>query len=512
MTDVPAPGGGYTAYSYLTAGEDFRGFELAPEFGRVPGCRLAGLTAGQRQRAQRLLRDSLVISLHDHPVRFPLRMEETPEYNRTGRQHAAYAGLAASGLTVVFDNMMDGTACVTGNAPWRWDDVVTDLGMRQADLAHQDQVVVVRTMADIDEAHRSGRVGLVFGLESATPIENELDRLDVLYGLGLRQIGIAYSDANALGGGLAERTDAGLTAFGRRAVTRMNKLGLAIDLSHAGDRTALDTCEHSERPVFITHAGARAIWDIPRMKPDEVLRAVAGTGGVIGMSAAPHTTLSAAHPRHSIESVMDHFRYCADLVGLDHVAFGPDTLYGDHVALHRIFAHLLSIGAGPVPGVRPSTRSPTSTGWRTPQRTSPTSAAGWSSMTSTTPRSAPSSAATSTGPCAPSGCYRRVLSKARTGSIRLAAASKAISAPRGADSWMPTGSAPSHPQGRTRAGSPVRLKGAVKSPSSSPSGVSTGGVVAGAVNGAAGVSSTSVPRYTSAARGRSSSRRRSAAR
>ena len=353
MTDVPPPGG-YTAYSYLAAGQDFRSFELAPEFGRVPPWTgLAALTAGQRQRAQRLLRDSLVISLHDHPVRFPLRMEETPEYNRTGRQHTAYAGLAASGLTVVFDNMMDGTACVTGNAPWRWDDVVTDLGMRQADLAHQDHVMVVRTLADIDEAHRSGRVGLVFGLEAATPIENELDRLDVLYGLGLRQIGIAYSDANALGAGLAERTDAGLTAFGRRAVTRMNQLGLAIDLSHAGDRTALDTCERSERPVFITHAGARAVWDIPRMKPDEVLRAVAGTGGVIGMSAAPHTTLSAAHPRHSIESVMDHFRYCADLVGLDHVAFGPDTLYGDHVALHRIFAHLLSIGAAQGPVLRP---------------------------------------------------------------------------------------------------------------------------------------------------------------
>jgi membrane dipeptidase len=343
---------GYTAYSYLTAGEDFRSFELAPEFGRVPRY-AGGLTAEQEQRAQRLLRDSLVISLHDHPVRFPLRMEETPEYNRTGRQHAAYAGLAASGMTVVFDNMMDGTACVTGNAPWRWDDVITDLGMRQADLAHQDRVLAVRTLADIDEAYRSGRVGLVFGLESATPIENEIDRLDVLYGLGLRQIGIAYSDGNALGAGLAERGDAGLTAFGRRAVTRMNKLGLAIDLSHAGDRTALDTCEHSERPVFITHAGARAVWDTPRMKPDDVLRAVAGTGGVIGMSAAPHTTLSAAHPRHSIESVMDHFRYCADLVGIGHVAFGPDTLYGDHVALHRIFARLLSIGTAGGPSFEP---------------------------------------------------------------------------------------------------------------------------------------------------------------
>jgi len=332
----------YTAYSYLTPGRDFRNFELAPECGRVPTYQ-SGLTEPDEQRASRLLRDNIVISLHDHPVRFPLRMEETPDYYRTGRQHAAYAGLAASGMTVVFDNMMDGTACVTGHAPWRWDDIVTDLGMRQADAAHADGVLVVRTVADIDEAHRSGRVGLVFGLEAATPIENEIDRLDVLYGLGIRQIGIAYSDANSLGSGLAEATDGGLTALGRRAVRRMNQLGLAIDVSHSSDRTALDVCEQSDRPVLMTHAGARAVWDTPRMKPDHVLRAIAGTGGVIGMSAAPHTTLSAAHPRHSIESVMDHFRYCVDLVGIDHVAFGPDTLYGDHVQLHRIFADLLGI-------------------------------------------------------------------------------------------------------------------------------------------------------------------------
>jgi membrane dipeptidase len=254
----------------------------------------------------------------------------------------------ASGMTVVFDNMMDGTACVTGNAPWRWLDIITDLGMRQADIAHQDDVIVIRTLADIDHAHRSGKVGLLFGLEASTPIENEIDRLDVLYGLGLRQIGIAYSDSNALGSGLNETTDGGLTDFGRRAVTRMNKLGLAIDISHSSDRTGLDACAASERPVFMTHAGARAVWDTPRMKPDDVLRAVAETGGVIGMSAAPHTTLSHDHPRHDILSVMDHFRYCVDLVGIEHVAFGPDTLYGDHVGLHTVFGHLLKRpGGGP---------------------------------------------------------------------------------------------------------------------------------------------------------------------
>ena len=80
------------------------------------------------------------------------------------------------------------------------------------------------------------------------------------------------------------------------------------------------------------------------MKPDDVLRAVADTGGVIGMSAAPHTTLSHAHPLHTIESVMDHFTHLVDVVGIDHVAFGPDTLFGDHVGLHDAFSSNLSIG------------------------------------------------------------------------------------------------------------------------------------------------------------------------
>lgn len=334
------PSSQYSSYGYLTPGEDFSVFELAPEFDRVPPYN-SGLSVKQLERVQDLIKENLVISLHDHPVRFPLDMNLTPDYNRTGRQHTGFAGLMESGMTVVFDNMMDGTACVTGKAPWKWDDIITDLGMRQTDIYHQDSVAIVREVAEIAEMKRLGKVGIVFGLEAATPIENELDRLDILHGLGLRQIGIAYSDSNALGSGLNEVNDGGLTSFGRRAIKRMNQLGLAIDLSHSSDQTTLDACAVSSTPIFITHAGARGVWDTPRMKPDEVLKRVAETGGVIGMSAAPHTTLSQEHSRHCIDSVMDHFTYCVDLVGIDHVAFGPDTLYGDHVQLHRVFGHLL---------------------------------------------------------------------------------------------------------------------------------------------------------------------------
>jgi membrane dipeptidase len=335
---------GYRSYDYLDGDLRLPRDPLTPEFGRVAPYD-GGYPSSVVEHAEQLLADNVTISLHDHPVRFPDDMANTPAYNRTGRQHTAFEGLRASGLTVVFDNMMDGTAMVTGNTPWQWEDVVTDLGMRQADLAHQTDVVVIRSLADIARAHAAGHVGLVFGLEAATPIGNDLDRLDILYGLGIRQIGIAYSESNGLGAGLSETNDFGLTDFGRAAIRRMNQLGLAVDVSHSSDRTGIEAADASDVPIFITHAGARALWDIPRLKSDDALRAVAAGGGVIGMSAAPHTTISRDHRTHSLQSVMDHFEYCAELVGIDHVAFGPDTLYGDHVGLHTTFSALLGKAA-----------------------------------------------------------------------------------------------------------------------------------------------------------------------
>ena len=334
---------GYKSYSYLRDGTDFESFDLVPELGRVDGIDLQ-LSEVERSRADKLLADSVVVSLHDHPVVFPRQPDQFRAYNRSARQRTGYQGLAESGMTAVFDNLMDGTACVTSQHGWKWDDIVLDIGMRRCDLAHQDFVRLADSLADIEQAHERGGLAVVLGLEAATPIENEVDRIDVLYGLGVRQMGIAYSQSNALGSGLKEARDGGLTAFGRQAVDRMNRLGIAIDISHSGDRTSMDVIEASEMPVFITHAGARSVWPTPRMKPDEVIVACAQAGGVIGIEAAPHTTVSREHPSHSLDSVMDHFTYLVDLVGIDHVAFGPDTLFGDHVALHKVFSSAFKAG------------------------------------------------------------------------------------------------------------------------------------------------------------------------
>ncbi|MEU0794172.1 membrane dipeptidase [Amycolatopsis sp. NPDC005961] len=326
----------YESFPYLRRGVDFPAVELSD-----PGAHRSRFTAGSADdRIDRLLADNVTISFHDHPQLLPADFADTPAFLRAKHEFTAYAELRRAGLTAVFDNWF-GVIGSTRRAGWKWDDLITTLGLRLADLAHQDGVVVARTVGDILGAQRDGHVAFVMGTESAGMIENELDRIDVLYGLGIRQMGLVYAEANTLGSGQKEQLDGGLTAFGRRAVERMNAVGMLIDVSHASDRTSLDAIETSAKPVAITHAGARAVWPIARMKPDEVLEACAERGGVLGIEAAPHTTVSYDHRAQSIESVMDHFTHAVEVMGIEHVAFGPDTLYGDHAAFQKAIGDVI---------------------------------------------------------------------------------------------------------------------------------------------------------------------------
>jgi len=335
---------GYQSFQYLEPDVDYKPFKLAQEIGRVEPY-VYPVSEEQERHVQRLMQEHIIVSLHDHTSVFPEDMGQIIEYVRQGREWTGYQALSISGIDVLFENFMDGTALITSSAGWKWTDVIHDLGLRYSDFAHQDMVYVALTIDDLYRAKREGKLAFVATLESATPIENELDRVDVLYGLGVRSMGITYSESNALGSGLKEPRDGGLTHFGRRVVRRMNQLGMTIDVAHCGDQTALDVIETSQKPIVISHVGARALWNTRRMIPDEVFKACAEKGGVIGVEAAPHTTLTQRHPQHSIESYMEHVVYIADLVGIEHVAFGPDTLFGDHVGLHHAFAGPLSIGS-----------------------------------------------------------------------------------------------------------------------------------------------------------------------
>lgn len=335
---------GYRSYSYLVAGEDYQDIPLATQIDRVPSSAVP-LSDAEEKRARAILDRDTIVSLHDHTSIFPEDMGRVLEQRRQGRDATGFAGLARSDTDVFFENFMDGTATITSNKGWKWDDILFDLGMRYSDLAHQSLVYSAATLADLADAKPSGRIAFVPWLEAATAIENEIDRVDILYGFGIRGMGITYSEANTLGSGLREKNDSGLSDLGRAVVKRMNRLGMTIDISHCGDRTGLEVIEASTKPITITHAGARTLWGTRRMKTDEILRMMAEKGGVIGIEAAPHTTLTQKHPRHSLESVMEHVEHCVQLVGVDHVGLGPDTLFGDHLGLHHAFAVQLSLSA-----------------------------------------------------------------------------------------------------------------------------------------------------------------------
>ena len=347
---------GYKAYGYLDAGFDYMEFELCKEFGRVPPY-FVPLSKGEEERFEEFIERNVIIDLHEHPVLWPEDMSQAMELQHMGRDFTAYEGLSKAGIDCVFDNLMDGTAYVTSYSGWKWNDVVHDIGIRLCDLHHQSMVTHCRTVRDILDAAENGRVALVLCLESATPIENELDRIDVLHGIGVRSMGICYSESNMLGGGMGEAyLDSGLTDFGYDAVKRMNKVGMLIDVGHTNDRTAIETIEASAKPVFNSHSGPAAIAQ-GHTTGDEVLHAFAENEGLIGVGGAGRGLKTKKNPVGSIESYMECVEYCIDLMGIDHVGCGPDTLYGYHQGLYKYwFARRL--GKHDRPGRKPEESFP----------------------------------------------------------------------------------------------------------------------------------------------------------
>jgi len=321
---------GYQSYDYLEAETDYRDFELAPVHGfeQHP----IELTAEEAARLEAIT-DGTVVSLHDHPFYFPADVhDDIWPYIREGRAHMAYDALADTPLDAVFDMQFDGLSGIHSKHGWKWDDIVHDVSMRACDLAHSEYARQCRSVEDIHRARDDGSVAVVQALESTAMIENELDRIELLYGMGVRCMGVTYNASNSVGTGQGDiyERDGGLTKFGVAAIDRMNKVGMAISTSHASEQTTLDVCEVTDEPVFDTHALAQTEGMGQRGSSDEQLQAIADTGGVIGVLSSTHLP--------DIDTYMEHFEYLVDLVGIDHVAFGPDVLYGDHTALLEVLA------------------------------------------------------------------------------------------------------------------------------------------------------------------------------
>ena len=190
------------------------------------------------------------------------------------------------------------------------------------EVERQPQVLTVaRTTDELLEAKASGRLALILGFQDAIPFEDDLDRIGEFYGAGVRIVQLTYNIANKVGVGCLEASDSGLTELGREVVSRLDELGVLIDLSHCGPQTTLDGIRASNRPVSCTHTGCNAVYRHPRGKDDETLRLLADRGGVVGIYLMPF--LNAAGPP-TADDVLDHLDCALNVCGEDHVGIGSD--------------------------------------------------------------------------------------------------------------------------------------------------------------------------------------------
>jgi membrane dipeptidase len=323
---------GYKAYHYLEPYIDYEVIEYREPLKKEWAYNVP-LSGAEEDRFEQLIEKNIVIDLHEHPVQYAKDLSSS-FYNQ-GRERLAYEALSKSGIDCIFDNMMDGSCNITSKHGNKWTDVIQNLGMRLCDIANQDFVIHCKNVNDITTAFETGRLAWVAVIETLNCIENEVDRIDVLQGLGIRSSGITYSEANMLGSGLKEPGDSGLTDFGYDCVVRMNKVGMLIDVSHCGDKTALDSIESSKKPIIISHCGSRTVTPTTRMLTDEILHACADKGGVLGVEMAGAIVSTEKHPVANLEAYMDQIEYCIETLGINHIGFGPDTLYGDHINLYR---------------------------------------------------------------------------------------------------------------------------------------------------------------------------------
>lgn len=351
---------GYEAYQYLDPGFDYKEFKLSKTLDRVPSYKVP-LSKTEEERLEDLIEKSILINVHSHPLISTEDSSQAIPMKSLGRSFCAYEVLSESGLDCIFDNMMDGTGYITSYNGWKWTDIIHDLGIRLSDLHHQDMIIHCLKANDIKDAYNEGKIALVLCLEASTAIENELDRIDILYGLGIRSMGLCYDISDMIGGSGSE-PDRGLTDFGYDAVKRMNKLGMLIDKGHANPKTMLEAIEASDKPIYFSHG--RPSIDLSRSAvPDKVVETLAENNGVFGIGGAGYGIITEKHPIGSIDSYMEAVEYCIELAGINQIACGPDTHYGDQQGLYKYwFPHRLGHYRRPGKKIHKSPRPSVDTG------------------------------------------------------------------------------------------------------------------------------------------------------
>jgi len=187
---------------------------------------------------------------------------------------------------------------------------------------YPELIFLGRTGDDVRRAAQEDRTAIFFGFQNPSPIEDDIGLIEICHTLGARFMQLTYNNQSLLATGCYEDEDTGVTRFGRQAIAEMNRVGLVIDMSHSGERSTLQTIEISTRPIAITHANPHWWHPALRNKSDEVLKALTGSGGMLGFSLYSHHLKGGSNC--TLESFCTMIGEAADRYGVDYLGIGSD--------------------------------------------------------------------------------------------------------------------------------------------------------------------------------------------
>ncbi len=187
---------------------------------------------------------------------------------------------------------------------------------------NSDLIFLGKNYHDIEKAKTEGKTAIFFGFQNCSPIEDDIALVEKVHQYGCRFMQLTYNNQSLLATGCYEKNDSGVTNFGREVIKEMNRVGIVIDMSHSGEKSTFDAIEMSEKPIAITHANPSFWLNAKRNKSTSLLKTLAQSGGILGLSLYPH------HLKNNTNCTLDSFcemvAKTVEIMGTKNIGIGSD--------------------------------------------------------------------------------------------------------------------------------------------------------------------------------------------
>ena len=187
---------------------------------------------------------------------------------------------------------------------------------------NSDLIFLGKSFEDIKKAKNEGKTAMFFGFQNCSPIEDDINLIEKIYDHGCRFMQLTYNNQSLLASGCYEKNDSGVTNFGREAIKEMNRLGIVVDMSHSGEKSTLDAIDLSQKPIAITHATPSFWHHNKRSKSEDLLKTLAKSGGMLGLSIYPHHLKDGTHC--TLDSFCEMIARLTDIMGIKNIGIGSD--------------------------------------------------------------------------------------------------------------------------------------------------------------------------------------------